>query len=74
MGLRWVNISVVDGKRIEVDGNNKREIIEKLIPSGQGFRKVMSSPQRASAKLLNHWRRETKFNDHDRTTVCLGIF
>jgi hypothetical protein len=30
-------------KRVEVDGNNKWEIIQKLIPSEQGFRKVMSS-------------------------------
>jgi hypothetical protein len=30
-------------KRIEVDKNDKREINEKLIPSGQGFRKVISS-------------------------------
>jgi hypothetical protein len=39
-------------KCIEVDKNNKREIIEKLIPSGQGFKKVMTSllkePQQGS--------------------------
>jgi hypothetical protein len=28
---------------MEVNRNNKREINEKLIPSGQGFKKVMGS-------------------------------
>jgi hypothetical protein len=28
---------------MEVDRNKKREIVENLIPSGQGFRKVLGS-------------------------------
>jgi hypothetical protein len=45
-----------------------------LNPCGQGFRKVIRFSQRGSARLFNHWRPETRFSDHDRITVCFGLF